>query len=451
MTGPQAPQDDAAVVPPIHIEDQGPPDQYGRVDAIVRIDGVPALRMQYAAWHEHLVLYETHFEEGAPEDAEVRTVEALLDLYADRTPKRLTHSAITSQTTLRWYQDSHLRPGLLLCGSYGTRSLFYDPVGAIDLSEAPEPVLEGYAGATLTLMYVADLRAHGEVEHPTLAHVYDWLVNGDPMGRFAAIRRLVVDPVVDPLVKRDALYLGMLNENAGVRQFAAIHLSGYFPELGVRPDVLELNELLRDPHAIYQRFGHEAGDDLPTFNVAQSRRNARYAIAWTLGNLCWNAAAWGATDWAEEAAEAVRDLLVSSAARFDAARDAWLYQLAIDDFADDPEVHFALGTPDPVDLFDFLRFGVLRWGIVEKLGFKATDRFYWLSITADGIVGRAPTGEPDEVYAPLSPAAHAIYAPAPSDVLPQGLTEIPAWMYGRNHYDLYAPIEVEYELEDAAT
>ena len=69
--------------PAVHIEDQGEPDVWGRVEAIVRLDGVIAARMHYAAWPGHLVLYELHPEPDAPADVGARIIDVLLDLYDD--------------------------------------------------------------------------------------------------------------------------------------------------------------------------------------------------------------------------------------------------------------------------------------------------------------------------------------------------------------------------------
>ena len=429
-------------VPTVHIEDQGPPDEWGRVEALVRFDGDLVARLQYAAWPEHLVIYETTFEPHAPPDAGVHILITLLRLYPDDTPQRLTHSAIHEPATVAWYQRSHLAPGVLVSGSWGVRTLFYDPVRVLDPHDPPEPLLEGYPSLTLTLMYVANLRDWGEVRHPTLDDVWTWLVDGDPLGRFAAIRRLALDPEVDREVARNALYLALLNENAGVRQFAAIHLGGFFPELQIRADVDTLHALLADPLVVWQRFGRDPHPDVAEWNIAQCRRNARYAIAWALGNICWNAQGWGAVDWAEEEAEAVRALLLPSLDRFTDERDRWLYQLALNEFSDDPAARFGLGVPEPVDLFDFLRFAILRWGIVTRLGLHPSDRFYWLTTTADGILGKAPSGDDDDPWNPLSPAAARLYAPPPLDALPDVQT-MPPWLAGQNHYELYAPVEIE--------
>jgi hypothetical protein len=435
MTGPARTADD------VHIEDQGPPDQYGRVEAIVRIAGERVARMFYAAWPEHLVIYEAAWEPEAPVEAEQLVLQRLLQLYPEETPARITHSGVSSLPTLRWYHGTHLRPGLVVCGSYGSRTLFYDPIGALDLSVEPEPMLEGFAAATLTVMYLSNLRAYGETAQPTLEDVYAWLVEGDAMGRFVAIRRLVVDPHVDPAVTRAALFVALLNENSGVRQFASIHLGGYFPELQIRADVRRINALLADPFEIWAMLGREAPPELPGWDPAQGRRNARYALAWTLGNVCWNAQGWGAVDWAEEEAAEVRALLEASLPRLDAARDRWLYELALRDFSDDPTLRFGFGTPEPVDLLDFLRYAVLRWGIVQRLGFKGVDRFYWLVTSVEGVVGAAP----GEGEAPASEVAARVYAPPPSDELP-AVNEMPAWMYGQNHYELYAPVDVDHEV-----
>lgn len=428
--------------PAVHIEDQGEPDVWGRVEAIVRLDGVIAARMHYAAWPGHLVLYELHPEPDAPADVGARIIDVLLDLYPNRTPDRITHSAVHEPAVLAWYAGTHLAPGLLVCGAWGTSTLFYDPIGAIDPSAPPDVVLEGFDPVTLTVMYVADLHALGATE-PTLADVWDWMHTGSVLGRFAAIRRLAVTPGLDPELRRWTMYLALLNENSGVRQFSSIHLGGYFPELQLRSDVVGLNRLLADPLRIYDHFGR-APEGL---NAAQSRRNARYALAWTLGNVCWNAQGWGAQDWAEDEAQAVRDTLADSLARFDDARDAWLYRLALNEFADDPELRFGMGTPEPVDLFDFLRFAVLRKGIVQRLGFNPTDRFYWLTVTADGILGRPP--EDGEEWTPTVPAAARIYAPPPSDELPP-VEAMPTWLDGPNHLEFGLPAEVTFEVDGAA-
>jgi hypothetical protein len=102
-----------------------------------------------------------------------------------------------------------------------------------------------------------------------------------------------------------------------------------------------------------------------------------------------------------------------------------------------------MGTPEPIDLFDFLRFAVLRKGIVQRLGFNPTDRFYWLTVTADGILGRPP--EDGEDWEPAVPAAARIYAPPPSDQLPP-VEAMPAWLDGPNHLEFGLPAEVTFEV-----
>ncbi len=431
---------ETAPKPDVHVEDQGPPDEYGRVEAIVRFDGVPVVRMQYAAWPEHLVIYETVLFDDAPEDALGPLMDVLLDLYPERTPPRLTHSAVHSMSTMSWYANCHLSQGLLICGSYGSRTLFYDPLSNIDLSVAPEPMMEGFDALTLTVMFIGQLEDFGQTKHPTLEDAWRWIEEAEALGRFAAIRRLAVEPDVDPEVRRKAILLALLNENSGVRQFAAIHLGGYFPELEVRADVGALCSMMGDPYEIWRMFDREPD---AAWNAFQGRRNARYALAWTLGNICWNALGWGAQEWAQVDAVAVRESLEESAAAFTPERDVWLFELALAEFNE--ATPFAFGTDQPVDLFDFLRFSALRWQMVVRLGMKSHDRFYWLVNTSDGIVGPGPAGDPDEDWTPLTPAGHMIYAPPPRDDLPD-VAEMPPWMKGTNHYDLYAATQAQ---EDA--
>lgn len=433
---------DAALAGPadVHVEDQGPPDSFGRVEAVVRLAGRVVCRMHYAAFPQHLVFYETHWEPDAPANAEAVLVERLLDLYPERRPERITHAGVTSMATLRWYQACDLRDGVVVCGSYGSRALFYDPIRTLDLAVEPEPMMEGMPAATLTVMYIHDLRNFHEVTQPTLDDVYRWLTAGDHLGRFVAIRRLVVDTSLDPEVVRAALYLSMLNENSGVRQFAAIHLGGYFADLEVRADVARLASMLEDPLRIWDVFGRRPEPDVADWNPAQTRRNGRYAIGWTLGNICWNAMAWGAVPWAEEEAEAVRALIREGAATFTPERDRFLYDLALRDFQDGPDGRFGFGVPEPLSAFDFVRFSVLRWGIVGRLGLRPVDRFYWLTQTCEGIIGAGPDGE--NAWTAAIPEAALLYAPPPSDALPEGVTEMPEWMYGRNHLELGEPVQM---------
>jgi hypothetical protein len=428
---------DAGAGPSVHIEDQGPPDQYGRVEALVRFDGVVVARLQYQAWREHLVIYTLTFtDEERPPRGEIYVVQALLSFYEDQTPDRITHSCVQSLDTVKWYADCHLAPGLMVCGSYGSQTLFYDPLDVIDLSVPPVPMMEGFPAATITVMYVHGVREFSEVARPTLEQVHDWMVHGNPLGRFVAIRRLVCNPHADPDVVKSALYLGLLNENSGVRQFSAIHLGGYFPELGIHPDIDTLHRFLRDPLEIYGLFGKGPVRDVPNWNAAHCRRNGRYAIGWTLGNICWNAMAWGAAEWADRDAARVRELLVEPLAAFTPERDKWLMQRAIAEFTGEGDERFGLGGPEPIDLFDFLRFSVLRWKMVQELSITATDRFYWLVASADGILGRPPSGEPDEPFEPLTPAAHRIHADRPDVPLPD-VSETPEWLFGTNHYEVF--------------
>jgi hypothetical protein len=425
----------------VHVEDQGGPDGYGRVPAVVRVDGVVVASLLYAAWPSHLVIFSASWEAHAPEDAEARLMQTLLAIYPGAQPPRLTHSAIHSLYTLRWYAASELAPGLIACGSFGARTLFYDPLHLVDVSVEPEPLMEGMPATTLTVMYVDQLRQYGEVVAPSVAQVRAWVIEGDALGRFVAIRRLATDPSVDPEITKAALYLSLLSENSGVRQFGSIHLGGFFPDLPLTVDPHELHELLRDPLEIWRRYGVGEAPPIEGWCAEQSRRNARYALGWTLGNMAWNAYAWGAQPGAEQAAEQIRALVERSAAGFEPARDQWLFERAMAEFSDDPIDRYGLGTSDPVDLFDLLRFSWLRWGLVQAKGFVPVDRFYWLCSTGDGIVGRGPTGDPDTDGAWLSPAAELIYAPPPSDALP-AVEQMPPWLFGRNHHELYAPVEL---------
>jgi hypothetical protein len=317
----------------------------------------------------------------------------------------------------------------------------------MDLDHPPEPLMEGYPVATVSVMSSDQVHARGDVASPTLEQVFGWLMRGDHLGRFVTLRRLAVDPRVDREVAEAALHLALLNENSGVRQFAAIHLAGFFPDVAVRVDVARLHRYLADPLAIFELFDREVEGDVEGWNPAQCRRNGRYAIAWTLGNICWNAMGWGAVPWAEEEAAAVRALLTEAMVCFDEARDQWLFSRVKGEFEGDGDACFGLGGPEPVDLFDLLRFVALRWNIVLKLGLKSTDRFYWLVNTADGILGRSPGEGELGFYAPaddaviLTPAAAAIYADAPDDWMPE-VEQMPAWLFGRNHYDMFQTVPV---------
>jgi hypothetical protein len=417
--------------PSVHIEDQGAPDQYNRVTALVRIEGAVVGEIQYGAWPSHLVIFSASWEDDAPKNAESRLMQTLLTLYPEQRPPRMTHSAIVSMETLRWYAQSHLATGLIGSGSFGSRTLFYDAFDIIDVSEDPEPLMEGMPATTLTLMYVDQLRELGEMKDPTVERVRHWVVDGDPLTRFVAIRRMATDPHVDPELKKAALELALLSENGGVRQFAAVHLGGFFPELEIRTDPEVLHEILLDPMSIWRRYGVGDHPGIEGYNAAQTRRNVRYAIAWTLGNMCWNAMAWGSQDWAMESAARIRALMEAGEAGFSASRDAWLYGRALDDFSEEGDRRYAIGVDEPINLFEFCRYAWLRHNIVVAKGLEATDRFYWLSTMADGIVGRAHVGDPQVDSPFFSPAAHRLYADAPGGELPDA-EEMPVWMHGRN-------------------
>lgn len=406
---------EAPLDPSFTIRDLGPAEDTSRLAAEAWRGEERVCRLEYASWPGYLLL----FEVDGPYGAEVM---AALLARLPEPPARVTHYNVGDQATLRWYQDGPLASGVVLAGYYGPRGLSYDPIGCVDLSAPPGPFMEGQPPICVVVLYDAAMRTFGEVRDPTPDHAWRWLHDPDANSRIAAIRRFVLDRKIAPDVARLAHHLAMLNEHAGVRQFAAIQLSGYTNDPHLVADVRALHALMVEPWGIARAFGQRP-PEIPAASLAQSRRNARYAVAWTLGNLAQTALAPAAAAWVKAAVGTTGELLQEAAARFDAARDRRLYALALAELGDHPVERFAFGADEPLDLLDFLRFAALRWGLVCALGLKAQDRFYWLVDTGAAIL-RGREGEA---------AARIVAAPPPEERRPE-VERLPEWIYGENHY-----------------
>lgn len=377
-----------------------PPPQLTGEPATAALHGVePPVTVAYTASPTHLVLHAVAHPAALP---------LLLHAYPATGPDRLTHEQLTDLSVLRWYQASALAPGVVLTGTLGERTLTYDPLCCFDLTRA-QPL-------RVQLTYDRTLRPLG-ADPPDWPTARAWLTDPNPIFRIAALRRLALDPAVDPTVAERAHRLALLSDSSGLRQFAGVHWSGFDPHVQVRADPAWLLAQLHDPLRIAAQLDLTAPPQ-PVWAQALTRRNARYAIAWIFGNL----ARATPSPWTTAALHTLRDHLLAALPTLDEARDACLIDLAHDELHPDPDRHFAFGTPDPVDLLAWLRFALLRHRLITDLGHTHTDAFAWMVRDAHLLLDRLHTPAlTDRLHAPSPPRP----PPAPLDTLPPWLYRAP--------------------------
>jgi hypothetical protein len=410
---------------PVELIDLAPAPDTGYARTAVSRDGQQLATLHHVIWPGNLMVLLAEIPEGAPHDAHYEAVVALLRREESKGPTKLTHHQVRSWETLVCYRDGPFGDGLGLSGMYGSRGLTYDPLASVSLDHVPEAATEAHRPVDVIVTYAPELQEQWRHVSPSLEQVRMWLSSPDDLHRVATIRRIALDERLDRDVVLRAHLLAMLNENYAVRQFASMHVSGFSSHIAHQVDLDGLLCLLRDPESIL-----DASGDVPQehpWRRWQSRRNARYAALWTLGNVAWVARGSTGAPWMHGTTAQVRSMLEEAGQRLDAERDLWLYELALLGFGDHPDHRYALGVRAPVDLFDVLRFVVHRWRIVLGLGFKGTDRFSWLIDTAQALVDE----DFDERQTLLG---QLVYAPSPSDRLPEGLEQMPPWDYGENHH-----------------
>ncbi len=380
---------------------------------------VACCTLRYATLPDHLLVYAADPAPGQTTEAVLHTLVALLGRWKDGGPERLGHYGVTDPEVLRWYQRGPLAAGVALSGYWGRRSLTYDPIGCVDLSQDPDPPMQGHPAISIIVTYDRALGPIGAAEDPSRAEVWGWLMQGLGPLRLAALRRLALDPTLDPDLASDSHLLALINADPGVRQFASLHVSGFSAESLVIADIPGLLDVLRSPDAVPALFGAVLPEESPTWSQRQCRRNARYAVAWTLANLSGQRHSPHAAAWVIDAAAQIDQLLLTQHPPHP-SRDLWLYERALAEF--NPDDRYGLGQADELDLMEFLRFAVLRWRVVTALGLQGHDRFYWLADQVSTLTAELPE------------VRRALDAPSPSEHLPRGVEEMPEWLYGQNHH-----------------
>jgi hypothetical protein len=406
----------------VQIVDLGPCEASGHQRAEVRSPDGASCTLVYMAWPGNLIVFEAACAAGAAEGFEARAVLALHARLEEGAPTRFTHYAVQQHGVLLAYAGSALAPGLVVSGIYGDRGLSFDPLSCVDLARVPEQVSEDHPAIDVILTFTPTLLAWGLVPQPGRAELLTWLEDPDESHRVALIRRLGRDAGVPPEAVAFGHLVAMLNETYTVRQYAAMQLSGFSAGVTLQADLGALLAHLADPGAI---LGGLAAPDHP-WRGAQSRRNARYAVLWTLGNIAWTATGGTAAPWLGSITREARALLRDQLVHRPPDREAWLADLVAAEFVDHPERRYAVGVAEPIDLFDLLRFAVLRWRAVEQLGLQATDRFYWLVQSVEALLGTAEEEPAVEVVA-------AVFASPPALDLPADLKVMPEWCFGENH------------------
>jgi hypothetical protein len=399
----------------VRVEVLGEPDEAGRLRA--RVETAPGLgcELLYLRWAGNLMVFEA--DEAADPVQIGLSVLALHALAEQDGPTRLVHYAIHHLATLRVYRDSALGVGVALSGIFGDRGLSYDPLGCVDLDVEPEPASELHRAVDAIVTYSPTLHRWGSVEVPSEVELVDWLHDPDELHRACLVRRLGQDARLPEALARWAHLVAMLNESYTVRQFAAMQLSGFSPGVRLEAELASLHQHLVDPGEVVRGL---LGPEHP-WTSAQARRNARYAVLWTLGNIAWTATGATAAAWLTRVVAQTRRLLEEQAAAHSLARDRWLLDRVRDEFIDRDETRFAVGVQAELSLFDLLRFVTLRARVVHALGLIGTDRFYWLSQSAEAISGAEGA------------LAERLAAPSPDGELPAGVTQMPPWSYGENH------------------
>ena len=337
-------------------------------------------------------------------------VDLLAQLIGDPPPDWVTHVGVRSPALLAWYRSSSLRKGLVLTGSLGGETLHTDPIELLPISSFKS------ASCLVTASYHAALDRGEEVAPKE--RITRWLASSDSLKRLVALRWLIRKPLPREFVSH-AHRLALLDREIAVRQLAAMQLSGDCREPGFVASVEELFAILREPGV-----GEDSPDGEPDFNTKQGHANSRIAVLWSLGLLRTRTDG-GRPDLAEIPALIETEILGTP---LSAGADRQLYTLAMRELGGAEA--FAMGVDQPLGLLELLRFIVHRHRIISRLKLSASDRYYWLTQTAEAICpsSRSPT----QVSGPdPRPVAQAVYGPSPQEPMPR-CTALPSYMTGRN-------------------
>lgn len=408
-----------------------PDDEHRRKRMAIERDAVRLGTMLYLGWKRHLVIYGVELVEGTPGAVEAETVTALLEQF-DELPEFFTHSAILHPETLHWYADSAYANGTVYCGTIRGHHMYYDTYP--HLSQA---ILNGEPSEWDDVtQFVAMCARDADYRVVSLGGSAEELgrrlVSGTWLSRIVLIRAMsLTTELPNDLIDLAHCY-ALMDDNYAVRQFASMQMSGFFPGQLYRPSLeLQLSHLV-DPLQTIALFGERPPvAEGVAWDPMQGRRNLRFALLYSIGNLVWNAGSM-AHPWMEDMPARVLAVLESQLP-LSAERDQALYELAVCELGStQPHEAFGVGADEPFNLLELLRYTVHRHRVVRRQGVAKEDRFYWLPLTLDAVAPSpmSPThygGEDDR------PIAIALYGPSPRT--PEVLqAPIPPWLKGVNPY-----------------
>lgn len=361
-----------------------------RVLAGVRYGGERVGRVVYSNFEQMLVVYELTLDAPHAEGpAEAAVLHLLTQRFRDgNPPQTYYHVGITHPRTLLRYKESALHRGAVLTGALGERIYYHDRLVHIDADTLRAASAEGGGSTGMVLTWAAEIEELDRLSTITAADIHRLLHATTASARIGALRELATQPQF-PTEERDRAYMYALLDNSyEVRRFASVGMTGFFPGVVYHPSLPVILDHLAEP----MRSIADLDGALPTmpegwvYDPAHGSRNKRYGLLWVLGAMCSMgpplppAQAWRHT-WLPK----LTRLLRGQAMRHTPQRDEELLRLAHHSLLAEGDRH-GIGREPGLNLFDLLRYAVLRYHLIARSPDPDADRFYWLMEMVDAIV-----------------------------------------------------------------
>ncbi|MBT3218501.1 MAG: hypothetical protein HN348_05370 [Proteobacteria bacterium] len=333
----------------------------------------------------------------------------------DRPPRAFFHLDIRSLDTVRCYGKTALAPGCAVSGSVGGKVYYHDLLSRLDDPDVPrESDPESSDWLVVSYDERTVLLTRPEL---TVTDVLGGLNAATPSGRITSIKELARrDDCSTEMVDRFLCY-SLLDGHEAVRMVAAITMGGFWPGIEYRPDIDGLFNHFGDPLRSLVDVGLPPMPAGAVLDGAQGCRDKRFAMLLTFGHLV--------TIHSEDAEflayqgelrRRVEAELSLGAQSWSVGADVDLLEQCRAEFREvaSSAEPLTMGADHSMNLFEMLRYVVLRHHLVAEMGESANDRFYWLMSMVHYIVG-----EDTRIV------RYLVFAPSPRPVDVDGLTYRP--------------------------
>ena len=369
--------------------------------------------VDFGDYPDFAVVFSLKLDESCDPEAEAAIIGQCTGRFRDdRPPRAFFHLDIHSLDTVRCYAQTALSAGCALSGSVGGKVYYHDLISHLDDPMVPR---ESDPESSDWLVVSYDERTV-LLTRPsvTVTDILGALNATTPSGRISSIKELARREDCSTETVDRFLSYSLLDGHEAVRMVAAITMGGFWPDIEYRPQIDGLLKHFSEPLRSLVDVGLPPMPAGAVFAAAQGRRDKRFAMLLTFGHLL--------TIHSEEAEflayqselrRRVEAELSLGAQSWSVHADIALLTQCRSEFVSSVEP-LTMGADRQMNLFELLRYVVLRHHLVAGLGESANDSYYWLMSMVRYIVG-----EDTRIV------RYLVFAPPPRPVDVQGLTYRP--------------------------